>query len=152
MRGKLRYLQQRNGFYRYIRSIPRKLQPVAGKQQWIKVLGTADRESALAAVPRCDAAFNSEMRRLRGLLERAPRKPTEADVHTIATDVFLRFHSMQEEIRRENPPKTLAERDAQVDVMQCVMGIHSEQLALGDVDYLCTAVTNQATGSSVMCR
>lgn len=135
VRGKLRYLQQRNGHYRYIRSIPLKLRQVAGRSQWIKVLGTTDREAAIAAVPRCDAAFNAEMRRLKALLERAPQRPTEADVQALATENFLRLQATHEKMRRENPPKSLAERDAAADAMEYMMAVHSEQLALGDVDY-----------------
>lgn len=134
VRGKLRHLQQRNGHYRYIRSIPVRLRQVAGKQQWIKVLGTTDREAAIAAVPRCDAAFNAEMRRLKALLERAPQRPTEADIQALATEDFLRLQAMHEKMRRESPPKSLAERDASADAMEYIMGLHSEQLALGDVD------------------
>jgi integrase len=135
MRAKLRYLQQRGGYYRYVRSIPFELRSVAGKQQWVKVLGTSDLAAAIAMRPRCDAAFDVEMMHLRIQSERAPQRATEADVQTLATQDFIRLQAMQEQMRRSGPPKTPAERDGMADALAYMEAIHSEQLALGDVSY-----------------
>lgn len=135
VRGKLRYLQQRNGHYRYIRSIPVELQQIAGKRQWIRVLRTTDREAAIAARPRCDAAFDAEMRRLRSELERAPRKLTEADIHSLANDFFFEVSAMHEQSRREHRPKTYVDRDFSAAVLDRLIGMHSDLLSTGNLDY-----------------
>lgn len=126
MKGRMRYLQQVGGRWRYVRAIPARLQAAAGgRKLWLRVLGTADANEALAQRPLCDALFDAEMRRLKALAsapvdteQEPPAEPEPPPMGASLLRDLASFYLRKDDALRENVRRVRELQAADIGVPQ----------------------------------
>lgn len=104
MAANRRHLQCINGHYRYRRRWPKGIRAVAQGEFFIRHLGTSSLADALRLRPAVEIEFFSEVDRLSGLVDNAPREISQAE----ATMLVSRWFAEQ------------IKRDAEYDLTQSI--------------------------------
>jgi len=129
-----RHLQCIKGHYRYRRRWPKNVRAVARGEFFIRHLGTSSLEEALRLRPTAETEFFSEVDRLEGLVDNAPREISQVEATMLVSRWFT------EQVRRDaehdltNPLGDPNERSQSLEARQYLADFVSDLVGAGELE------------------